>query len=316
MVFRLPMVQSSNSSNIFPHHGDHQEEQNVIYSMTAFTRERYQGPEGEFLWELRSVNHRYLEIYLRLPEELRGLEGRIRDRLGHRLKRGKLDGSLRFRPEAGNVPPLQINEKLVTQLLDATKTLGASTGRLDLPNPWELLRWPGVVREPEQDLNAAQTQTMVLLDQAIETLLETRAREGRRMAELIHQRAATLREQVILVRARMPLVLGEIRTRLLTRLEELTAGFDPARLEQEMVLLTHRLDVDEELDRLTAHLDEVESVLGRNEPAGRRLDFLMQELNRETNTLTSKTNDLEVTRRAVEMKVIIEQIREQVQNLE
>ncbi|MEI6414635.1 MAG: YicC/YloC family endoribonuclease [Pseudomonadota bacterium] len=284
--------------------------------MTAFARERYQGSEGELLWELRSVNHRYLEIYLRLPEELRGLEGRIRDRLGQRLKRGKLDGSLRFRPEVGEVPPLEINGSLVTQLLDAVKTLGAATGRRDVPSPWELLRWPGVVREPEQNLNAAQTQVMVLLDHAIDTLVETRGREGERMASLIHQRAVTLREQVILVRARMPQVLGELRTRLLTRLGELSAGFDAARLEQEMVLLAQRLDVDEELDRLIAHLDEMEAVLERNEPAGRRLDFLMQELNRETNTLTSKTSDIEVTRRAVEMKVVIEQIREQVQNLE
>lgn len=288
----------------------------MIKSMTAFARETRTADFGELTWELRAVNHRYLEPHLRLPEELRALETQVRARLAARLQRGKLDCALRYAPAVGSVGRLEVNRGFVEQLLAAGQEVGAIVGREAAPSPFDLLRWPGVLHEQERDLDRVSRAALELLETAIDTLLATREREGERLERLLVERCDRLQESVARVRLRMPEVMANVRRRLAERLAELRAELDPSRIEQEMALLAARLDVDEEMDRLEAHIAEVRAVLQRNEPVGRRLDFLMQELNREANTLGSKSADVEITREAVEMKVLIEQMREQIQNLE
>jgi uncharacterized protein (TIGR00255 family) len=288
----------------------------MIKSMTAFARETSSGDLGELVWELRSVNHRFLEPHIRLPEELRSLEPAVRERLAARLQRGKVDCNLRYVPAVGAAGSLRVNRPFVTQLVTAAAEVGEMVGQPVQPSPLDLLRWPGVLVEQDRDLDAVTRVALKLLEQAIETLLATRGREGERLAVLLRERCDRLEETVAQVRSRMPVVMEGVRRRLADRLAELMVELDPGRLEQEMALLAARLDVDEEMDRLEAHVAEVRDVLRRKEPVGRRLDFLMQELNREANTLGSKSTDVEATRAAVEMKVLIEQMREQVQNLE
>ncbi|MGE5153220.1 MAG: YicC/YloC family endoribonuclease [Bdellovibrio bacteriovorus] len=288
----------------------------MIKSMTAFARETQSGDLGELVWELRSVNHRFLEPHIRLPEELRALETAVRERLAARLQRGKVDCGLRHAPAVGAVGSLRVNQPYVKQLIAAATEVGHLVGQLSHPDPLELLRWPGALVEQERDLDAVSAAALTLLDRAIDTLLATREREGERLAVLLRDRCDRLQESVARVRARMPQVMEGVRRRLADRLVELKAELDPLRIEQEIALVAARLDVDEEMDRLEAHVAEVRDVLRRNEPVGRRLDFLMQELNREANTLGSKSADVETTREAVEMKVLIEQMREQIQNLE
>jgi uncharacterized protein (TIGR00255 family) len=284
--------------------------------MTAFARKTDAGTYGELTWELRSVNHRFLEAYVRLPEDLRGLEPRVRERLNARLGRGKIDCGLRFVPAAGAAGELRINRHFLAQLVAAGEAVGEIVGRPAEADPYDMLRWPGVVQEERADLAPVEERAMELLEQAIDSLTSTRAREGERLAGLIRERCERLRTCVASVRERMPQVLREVRQRILDKLEEVRAELDPTRLEQELALLAQRLDVDEEMDRLEAHVEEVRAVVAGDKPVGRRLDFLMQELNREANTLGSKSSDVEVTRLAVEMKVLIEQMREQVQNIE
>jgi len=288
----------------------------MICSMTAFARKEYRDDQGELIWELRSVNHRYLETSVRLPEELRSLEPVVRERLGKRLSRGKVDCSLRFRPSQSAAATMKTNERLALQLLEASEEVGHLIHEGVPPSIMDILRWPGVLEIEARDLTPVQKQASELLEEAIDSLIETRQREGARLAEMIQERTAAMAGHVARVREVMPQILEGIRGRLQVRLEELSQELDAGRVEQEMVLLTQRLDVDEEMDRLGAHLDEVNRVLQQDEPVGRRLDFLMQELNRETNTLSSKSNDVETTRIAVDMKVLIEQMREQVQNIE
>jgi uncharacterized protein (TIGR00255 family) len=288
----------------------------MIKSMTAFARESRLGAFGELAWELRSVNHRFLEPHLRLPEELRGLEPAVRDRLAARIQRGEVECGLGGVPATGAVGSLRVNRAFVEQLLAAGGEVAALIGSSAEPSAFDLLRWPGVIQEQERDLDQVTAAALDLLERAIDTLLATREREGARLAALLVERCDRLQESVVRVRARMPQVMEGVRRRLADRLAEIRGELDAGRLEQEMALLASRLDVDEEMDRLTAHVAEVRDVLRRDEPVGRRLDFLMQELNREANTLGSKSSDVEVTREAVEMKVLIEQMREQIQNLE
>ncbi|MCU7930342.1 MAG: YicC family protein [Candidatus Thiodiazotropha sp. (ex Codakia rugifera)] len=288
----------------------------MISSMTAFAREEYRGDLGILSWEIRSVNHRYLEAFLRLPEELRVLESSVRERLNARLGRGKLDVSLKFKPGGMAEAGLQVNQRLVEQLLSAEQQLADLMGAGNNLRSSDLLRWPGVLEEQEQDFTPVKQRAMILLETAIDSLIDNRLREGERLSEIIRNRCVGLQAQVVQVRSLMPDVLEMVRSRIRDRLTEAMEELDETRLEQEMVLLAQRLDVDEEMDRLETHLEEVERVLQTDEPVGRRLDFLMQELNREANTLTSKSNSVDVTRSAVEMKVLIEQMREQIQNIE
>jgi uncharacterized protein (TIGR00255 family) len=284
--------------------------------MTAFARQEHRDNEGALVWELRSVNHRYLEVSVRLPEEFRILEPKIRELAAKRLGRGKVDCNLRFEQGAGSVAGVSVNKDLARKIIDAAGLVDQLLHESRPPGSMDILRWPGVLEVEKPDLTPMQQRAWELLDEALGSLVESRQREGERLAELITQRCSAMQEQVAAAKERMPLVLEGVRTRLRERLTELAQELDQARLEQEMAMLAQRLDVDEEMDRLATHLDEVLRVLKRDEPVGRRLDFLMQELNREANTLSSKSSDVEVTRIAVEMKVLIEQMREQVQNIE
>ncbi|MEO7773151.1 MAG: YicC/YloC family endoribonuclease [Steroidobacteraceae bacterium] len=288
--------------------------------MTGFAREETTTAGGSLVCELRSVNHRFLEAGLRLSEELRGLESELRAALARELRRGKVDCTLQFRPAAGTDRNAEIDHGALAQLLGrlrdvsaALPDLGGVDPRLDLI---DVLKWPGIVRDtvvdPEPVIAAART----LFTAALKDMSHARAREGARLAELIEQRCAALESLVAQVKRRLPEVLTHIRTRIVARIHELQLEVDRERLEQEIALILQRMDVAEELDRLTGHIEEIRRVLMAPEPAGRRLDFLMQELNREANTLSSKSQDLETTRAAVDMKVSIEQMREQVQNIE
>jgi uncharacterized protein (TIGR00255 family) len=262
------------------------------------------------------VNHRFLEATVRLPEELRGIEPAVRDRVTARLGRGKVECNLRFKAAAAGSVELQVNERMVEQILAAADKMAHRLHSSHQLSIMDVLRWPGVMETGEQDFTPAQEAALTLLEQTLDALLEAREREGARLSDLIVQRVRGMRAQVETARERMPLVIEAVRERLRARLAEVAENLDQERLEQEMALLAQRLDVDEEMDRLRTHLDEVSRVLEQDEPVGRRLDFLMQELNREANTLGSKSADSETTAISVEMKVLIEQMREQVQNIE
>jgi len=288
----------------------------MIRSMTAFARQQTHGEFGELTWEIRSVNHRFLEATVRLPEELRGIEPAVRERVSARLGRGKVECNLRLKTGSAAATELQVNERLVEQILSAADKMAHRLHSSHQLSIMDILRWPGVIETAERDFNPVQEAALALLDQGLAGLLEAREREGARLAELIEQRVQGMHTQVATARERMPQVIDAVRERLRTRLAELADSLDQERVEQEMALLAQRLDVDEEMDRLRTHLEEVSRVLGQDEPVGRRLDFLMQELNREANTLGSKSADSDTTAISVEMKVLIEQMREQVQNIE
>jgi uncharacterized protein (TIGR00255 family) len=284
--------------------------------MTGFARRERQGSWGTLVCELRTVNHRYLELALRLPEELRALEGEARQAVSAALKRGKVDAIIHLKSAATANSQLEINQDALRQILARASEVAALAGQTQPLNVLDLLRWPGVVRDAERDLSPAVAATLELLREALKELNDVRAREGGRMREVILQRCDSIASQVALVRSRLPEVNAKMRARLTERVSQLSTTINPERLEQELAIFATRMDVDEELDRLEAHLKEVRSILDGSEPAGRRLDFLMQELNREANTLSSKTQDVETTRAGVDMKVAIEQMREQIQNIE
>lgn len=292
-------------------------------SMTAFALAEGKAGEFSFTWELRSVNHRYLDVSLRLPEQFRLWEGDLRQRAAAVLKRGKIDATLQYRRQDSGNETIRLNQDLLRQVLQATDSISRQMLQPASFSALDVLRWPGVIGEKDDELGvhngeADNLRRFVesLLDQALAELVKVREREGRQLAGQIQARCVLLRRQTDIARTRLPQVLQSLRDRLTARLAELSVNADPGRLEQELVFLAHKLDVAEELDRLIEHLDEVERVLAVDEPVGRRLDFLMQELNREANTLGSKSADVETTRVSVEMKVLIEQMREQIQNLE
>lgn len=288
----------------------------MLRSMTAFARQEQPSSWGVVTWELRSVNHRYLETAIRLPEALRSLEPLARERIAAKLSRGKVEGMLKLQTAGAALTAITLNQPLVERLLEVAAELEHMMGPGAGLRLVDVLRWPGAVSEAEPNMDEIKLMVLNSLDAALAELVATREREGERTAELIQQRCTGMREQVKRVRARRPEVLARWRDKLLTRLADIPVDADPGRLEQELVLIAQRLDVDEELDRLDNHLNEIEAVLERTEPVGRRLDFLMQELNREANTLSSKSADADTTRAAIELKVLIEQMREQIQNIE
>jgi len=289
----------------------------MIRSMTGFARRERQGPWGTLTCEIRAVNHRYLELSLRMPEDLRALENDARQALTAALRRGKVDAGLYLRGTTAQAASIEINRPLVEQLArTATDVAGLAGGSLAAVSPLELLRWPGVIRETEKDLQPVLATALDLVRETAQELNDSRAREGARIREMLVSRCEQLQQSVAQLRARLPDIAARIRARVAERVAQLGAQVDPARLEQELVLLAYKMDFDEELDRLGSHVTETLQVLDAKEPAGRRLDFLMQELNREANTLSSKSQDAETTRTAVDMKVLIEQMREQVQNVE
>ncbi len=287
----------------------------MIHSMTAFARAEQAGTHGTLSWEIRSVNHRYLEPHLRLPETFRDLEGGVREALRKGLSRGKVECTLRY-TEATSHQSLQIDRERARQLVTAAESLAELTAGPAPLNPMELLAWPGVLVSDATDSQALAEAAMALFHQTLEQLKQGRAREGAELAQLINDRLDAIQEEVVALRALVPQMLEAQRQKILERCAEWKVELDPARLEQELVLLAQKSDVAEELDRLSTHVAEVRRVLKAGGASGRRLDFLMQELNREANTLGSKAFDTRSTQVAVNLKVLIEQMREQVQNIE
>jgi len=288
----------------------------MIRSMTGFARGESQGPWGTLVCELRTVNHRFLEVSLRLPEELRSLDSELRQLIGTALRRGKVDASIYLKTATAAPQLHELNSELLRQLASRLAEV-RSIVSADAPlNALDLLRWPGVLKEAERDASPLLIATQELVKTTLTELNDMRHREGGRIHELLTQRCDAIATQVQLVKTRLPDIAARQRERILARLTTLNTQLDNERLEQELVLFAHKMDVDEEMDRLTSHLVEIRSVIASTEPAGRRLDFLMQELNRESNTLSSKSQDADTTRAAVELKVIIEQMREQIQNVE
>ena len=288
----------------------------MIRSMTAFAREELRADWGTARWEIRSVNNRYLDISPRLPEDLRVIETAVREKIGARLNRGKIDCTLKFDHRPATSGELLIDEQVARQVSAACEKIQATLDNAGPVNPMEILRWPGVVQTDVTDLDALSRDVLQLLDRAVDELIATRVREGQKIRELLLHRCDEIRSGVSHIREFLPAILAAARKRLENRLAELQAQLDVDRVEQEMVILLQKSDVAEELDRLEAHIDEVCRVLDQDKPVGRRLDFLMQELNREANTLGSKSIDVQSTRSSVDLKVLIEQMREQIQNLE
>ncbi|MFK3797475.1 MULTISPECIES: YicC/YloC family endoribonuclease [unclassified Pseudomonas] len=287
----------------------------MVHSMTAFARAERAGSQGTLSWELRSVNHRYLEPHLRLPESFRDLEGAVREALRQGLSRGKVECTLRFTEEnAGK--PLQIDRERASQLVAAAETVAGLIKQPAALNPLEVLAWPGVLVGDATDPQALNADALALFNEALDELKAGRAREGEDLAKLLDERLSSIKTEVATLRTLVPQMLAAQRQKILDRFTDMKAELDPQRLEQEMVLLAQKSDVAEELDRLSTHVTEVRRVLKAGGQAGRRLDFLMQELNREANTLGSKAFDPRSTQAAVNLKVLIEQMREQVQNIE
>ncbi len=289
----------------------------MIRSMTGFARVERQYEFGRLSWEMRSVNHRYLDFGLRLPEEFRPLEADIRKTLGQFLSRGKIEASLRFFEAPGaKGSGLELNLTLARELLGLHEEL-AQLDATDQPaNISQLLKWPGMIEEKRPDPAPLQAAAMELLIEAAQDLQAARGREGEQMANAIRERLVGVAALTADIRSWLPEIRTALKQRMLDRIDGLQQPLDPGRIEQEVAILAQKIDVDEELDRLDAHVEEVYRVLELTEPVGRRLDFLMQEFNRESNTLSSKSIDQRTTQAAVDLKVLIEQMREQVQNIE
>ncbi len=287
----------------------------MLRSMTAFASAEADTGHGTLSIELRSVNHRYLELGLRLPEELRSLEATVRERVAAKLSRGKVDLGIRYKPAVADASALKVDEALITRLAETAQALAAKFPKFKVDFT-SLLSWPGVMLDRDTDQESLREAALEVLDAALADMVATRAREGERLGGFMRERLDGIERLVAEVRAHLPEVRAALRARFDTRLAELKQPLDPGRVEQEVVLQVQRIDVDEELDRLTAHVAEARRIFSLSEAVGRRLDFLMQEFNREANTLGSKSADPRTTNAAVELKVLIEQMREQVQNLE
>jgi uncharacterized protein (TIGR00255 family) len=288
----------------------------MLHSMTGFARQSVATKLGTLSWEVRAVNHRYLELQFRLPDELRPKEQAFRKQVGATIKRGKIDCALHFQRAFDQQNDLQVNAELLqlvsTRLAEISSQLPATAPI----NPVDILRWPGVLAESGVDAEPLFVEACDVLDRALADLASMRASEGERIAAMLESRCADIATLTKDVESRMPLVLDAARHKQRERIAKLNIEADPGRLEVELALIAQKLDVAEEIDRLNSHITEIRQILKSDEPVGRRLDFLMQELNREANTLGSKSADTDTTRAAVELKVLIEQMREQIQNVE
>ena len=287
----------------------------MIRSMTGFARRERQFPWGLLAWELKTVNHRFLELGCRLPEEFRSAEADFRAAIAGSVRRGKVECSLHFKP-AASAATLEVDAELLASLTSRAQQIAAQAGVAARIDVLDLLRWPSVIRDGTRDTAPMIAAAQGLLGEVLSDLSRSRDSEGGRLRDALEQRCAGLLEFSGRVTDRLPEIRARMRTKLLDRIAQLVSDVDQDRLEQELAILAQRLDVDEEIDRLRGHVTEVRKTFNGQEAAGRRLDFLMQELNREANTLSSKSQDIETTRAAVDMKVLIEQMREQVQNIE
>ena len=288
----------------------------MVYSMTAFSRQQLEHEWGSLTWEIRSVNHRYLEPSVRLPENFRSLENPIRKQLRDKLYRGKIECLLRFRTVEANQIDWQLNLDLISQLTKANLEINSNIGGDYKLSSLDILKWPGVISDQSIDEEIFNKEAMGLFEKALDDLMVVREREGASLRDAILKRIASIQRIIDSIQAKMPSIILKQKENLLNKLEDIKAEFEPTRLEQEITLLAQKADVDEELDRLNSHLQEAQRVLDSDGQIGRRLDFLMQELNREANTLSSKSIVVETTKSAVELKVLIEQMREQIQNIE
>lgn len=287
----------------------------MIYSMTAFAHLEIKKEWGNAVWEIRSVNQRFLETYFRLPEAFRHLEMGLRERLRNSLTRGKVECSLRVELAQASNNKIALNNDYAEQVIVSLKTLQGIAGEGEI-NLVDVLRYPGVVDAQSQDLDQIAQDLLEGFEQILTDFIAMRGREGESLKAIIQQRLDSIAEIAQSVQQQMPEVLQWQKDRLQQRFEELNLQLDPQRLEQEMVLTAQRVDVAEELDRLQLHVKETSSILKKGGAVGRKLDFMMQELNRESNTLASKSINADITNSAVELKVLIEQMREQIQNLE
>ena len=287
----------------------------MIYSMTAFARLEVKKDWGDAVWEIRSVNQRYLENFFRLPEQFRGLENTLREKLRQSLTRGKIECSLRIEIKKQTNAELNLNKELANQVIQSLQWIKTQAGEGEI-NLTDVLRYPGVVEAQEQDLDAISQDLLTAFDDLLTDFIAMRGREGEKLNDIIQQRLDAIAVEADKVRSQMPTVLQWQRERLLQRFEDAQVNLDPQRVEQEMILLAQRVDVAEELDRLQMHVKETMNILKKGGAVGRKLDFMMQELNRESNTLASKSINADITASAVELKVLIEQMREQIQNLE
>jgi len=288
----------------------------MLHSMTGFARQSAETASGTLSWELRAVNHRYLEVQFRLPDELRPSEHVFKQQLSAALKRGKVDCALHFQRGGSRQDNMQLNTELIKLIGSRAAEVAANLPAAAPLNPLEVLRWPGVMADVEVDVEPLLTAATELLTTTLAALAAMRASEGERIETMIASRCDDIAAIAAGVRERMPDILIAVRNKQRERIDRLEVAADPARLEVELALVAQKLDVDEEVDRLDSHLAEIRAALAGDEPVGRRLDFLMQELNREANTLGSKSADAQTTKAAVELKVLIEQMREQIQNIE
>ncbi len=292
----------------------------MLRSMTAFARVQETCDAGTLTWEIRSVNHRYLEPGLKLPEDFRSLEPEIRKLLARYLKRGKIDIGLRYKMDGAGLGEIRLNEDIVHSLRQVEQNVLNIVHAGSKLSVADILSWPGVIASPENELSPLISIALESLEKTLQQLVETRETEGSALAKMIGSRCTQISDIVKQLRKHRPQMLASMRekweTSLNEKLKQWSEGVDTGRLEQELVILAQKLDVDEELDRIDTHITEVKKVLKRKEAVGRRLDFLMQELNREANTLGSKSQDSQTTQWSVDLKVLIEQMREQVQNIE
>ena len=288
----------------------------MLHSMTGFARESAETALGTLTWEIRAVNHRYLDVQFKLPEDLRPKDQAFRQQASATLGRGKVECGLYFRRAVDQQTEMQLDMELVELLGNRISELSAKLPATAAINPVEVLRWPGVMKQPEIDAEPLFGEAESLLDTALQAINVMRQSEGQRIEEMLESRCAEIEGIAKAVRKRMPEVLAASRAKQRERIEKLDVEADPARLEVELALIAQKIDVDEELDRLESHLVEIRNAIAGEKAVGRRLDFLMQELNREANTLGSKSADTETTKAAVDLKVLIEQMREQIQNVE
>tara|TARA_R110002096_G_scaffold374321_2_gene567981 strand:+ start:31140 stop:31994 length:855 start_codon:yes stop_codon:yes gene_type:complete len=284
--------------------------------MTAFASCEEEVSGYTLIWELRSVNHRYLDVSARLPEIFRSVEAPIRETVAQYLKRGKVDCNLFYKKENQTEEKIEINEGRLNELLRATATIEKSISQSQAISALDILRWPGIQAEIREDLEPIHQAALSLLNQTLEQLVHAREREGSNIAEMVESRCQQIAQQMVLAKNRLPEVQQQLRDKLQKKIDTLLEEPEQSRLEQEVVYFLQKMDVEEELDRLDSHIKEVRRILTQQEPVGRRLDFLMQELNREANTLGSKSADIQTTNVSVELKVLIEQMREQIQNIE
>ncbi len=292
----------------------------MLRSMTAFARVQETSDAGVLTWEIRSVNHRYLELGLKLPDDFKSLEPEIRKLMSQYLKRGKVDLGLRYKLNDAEASQVKLNEEIVRSLRQVEQEILNIVHEGSKLSVADILSWPGVIAESDKDFSPLIALALLSLENALGQLVQTRETEGQALQELISTRCTQISEIVQQLRTHRPAMMASMREKwesnLNEKLKQWSEAGDNSRLEQELVILAQKLDVDEELDRIDTHITEVEKVLKRKEAVGRRLDFLMQELNREANTLGSKSQDSQTTQWSVDLKVLIEQMREQVQNIE